>query len=238
MLEELTTAEAMLASQKRDVSGLLRINLPISFGRLCVMPVLMDVAAKNSNLRLDISFADRRVELVEEGIDLVVRLGDPGNQASLVGRRIGTQHSLICASPDYMDRRGRPASVEDLSDHDCLAFSKDGRPLPWLIEASDGVSTSLDIQPRHTITHGEALRDAALNGLGIASLSTWLAAEHVRTGRLEALAISAPAEDMPISAFWPRSRDLSPKIRVVVDALVNAFMPVSPWDEALARADP
>ncbi|UXN58318.1 LysR substrate-binding domain-containing protein [Phyllobacterium zundukense] len=82
------TAEAMLASRKREVSGLLRINLPISFGRLCVMPVLMDVAVKNPNLQLDISFADRGVDLMEEGIDLVVRLSDPGNQASLVGRRM------------------------------------------------------------------------------------------------------------------------------------------------------
>ncbi len=98
------------------------------------MPVLMDVAVKNPNLQLDISFADRGVDLVEEGIDLVVRLGDPCNQASLVGRRIGTQHSLICASSDYLDRRGRPASVEEQKEHDCLAFSMVDRGQRWCVD--------------------------------------------------------------------------------------------------------
>jgi DNA-binding transcriptional LysR family regulator len=233
ILEELTTAEAMLASRRRHVSGVLRVNLPISFGRLCVMPVLTDVAIKNPDLQLDISFTDRRVDLVEEGIDLVVRLGDPGNQASLAGRRIGTQHSLICASPDYLARRGRPTSIEELKNHDCLAFAKDGRPLPWTALAGEGMPASLNIQPHYTISHGEALRDATLNGLGIAFLSTWLAAEELKTGKLETLAISTRTEDVPIFALWPRSRDLSPKVRVVVDALVNTFMPVAPWDASL-----
>jgi len=228
VLEELNTAEALLAARKRVVSGTLRINLPISFGRLCVMPVLKEVADSNPDLNLDISFADRQVDLVEEGIDLVVRLGDPGDHASLIGRRIGAQHSIICAAPAYLDRRGRPTSVEHLGNHDCLAFARDGRPLPWAVSDPDGNVRSFVIQPRHTISHGEALRDATVNGLGLAYLSTWLAANDIRSGRLEIVPIPTPAEDVPITALWPRSRDLAPKIRVVVDALVEAFIPTYP----------
>lgn len=224
VLEELNAAETLLASQTRAVSGTLRINLPISFGRLCVMPVLTKVADGNPDLDLDISFADRQVDLVEEGIDLVVRLGDPGDHASLIGRRIGTQRSIICAAPAYLDRHGRPASVEELGDHDCLAFAKDGRPLPWAVCGPGGTVRPFVVQPRHTISHGEALRDATVNGLGIAYLSTWLAADDIRTGRLEAVPIPTPADDVPITALWPRSRDLAPKVRVAVDALVEAFM--------------
>ena len=223
VLEELNAAETLLASRKRVVSGTLRINLPISFGRLCVMPVLVGVASRNPDLNLDVSFTDRQVDLVEEGIDLVVRIGDPGDHASLVGRSIGRQHSIICAAPTYLNSRGRPTAVEELDNHDCLAFGKDGRPLPWAVVGPDGTVRLLTIRPRHTICHGEALRDAAVNGLGLAYLSTWLAAEDLRIGRLEAVSIPTPDEDAPISALWPRSRDLAPKVRVVVDALVAAF---------------
>ena len=218
VLEELGLAEALLASSKRTVSGTLRINLPVSFGRLCIMPVLMEVSHRNPDLNLDISFTDRRVDLVEEGIDLVVRLGDAGDQATLIGRRIGTQRSIICGAPSYLDRRGRPATVEELDHHDCLAFAKDGRPLPWTVSGPDGMVTPVLIQPRHTISHGEALRDATVNGLGLAYLSTWLAADDLRSGRLEVVPILTPTDDVPISA-------LCPKVRAVVDALVEAFMP-------------
>lgn len=224
VLEELNAAEALLASRKRSVSGTLRINLPISFGRLCVMPVLMDVADENPELDLDVSFTDRRIDLVEEGIDLAVRLGDPGNQANLIGRRVGTQRSIICASPAYLERRGQPTCFEDLANHDCLGFARDGRPLLWTVLDNEGLPRSLTIRPRHTVSHGEALRDATVNGLGIAYLSTWLAADDVAFGRLRILPISIPKEDAPITALWPKSRDLSPRIRVVVDALVAALM--------------
>lgn len=86
------------------------------------------------------------------------------------------------------------------------------------------------IQPRHTVSHGEALRDATVNGQGLAYLSTWLAAADLRSGRLEVVPIPTPAEDVPLTVLWPRSRDLAPKVRAVVDALVAAFMPTPPWD--------
>lgn len=239
ILDELNMAEALLASRKRSVSGLLRINLPVSFGRLCIMPILTEVVARNPDLELDVSFTDRLVDLVEEGIDLAVRLGDPGSHASLVGRRIGTQRSIICASPHYLDRRGRPGSVEDLADHDCLAFARDGRPLPWRVCGIDGQVREIIVRPRYTISHGEALRDATVAGLGLAYLSSWLAEGDLRSGRLEPIRIATPAEDAAITAIWPRSRDLAPKVRAVVDALVAKLVPVTdPTAASMARSLP
>jgi DNA-binding transcriptional LysR family regulator len=236
ILDELNAAESLLASSKRTVSGTLRVDLPISFGRLCAMPVLTAVVARNPDLDLDISFTDRRVDLVEEGIDLVVRLGDPGDQVNLVGRSIGTQRSVICASPAYLERKGCPSSIEDLRHHDCLAFARDGRPLPWIVMDQHGGQKALFVRPRHRVSHGEALRDASVNGLGLAYLSTWLAGEDIRQGRLVMVPVSALAEDGPISVLWPRSRDLSPKVRAVVEALVAAFMPVPPWDQEITHS--
>lgn len=236
VLEELDLAESVLASRKRTVSGTLRINLPISFGRSRVMPVLMEVADRNPDLDLDISFTDRRVDLVEEGIDLVIRVGYAGDQTTLMSRRIGTQRSIICAAPSYLERRGRPTSVEELDGHDCLAFARDGRPLPWAAVGSDGVSKQFVVRPRYTISHGEALHDATVNGLGLAYLATWLAADSLRIGQLETVPIVTPAEDAAISALWPHSRNLAPKVRAVVDALVAAFLPIPSWD--IDRAPP
>ncbi|TWB10083.1 LysR family transcriptional regulator [Nitrospirillum amazonense] len=232
VLDELNAAETLLAARKRSVSGLLRVNLPVSFGRLCIMPILAEIAAQNPELELDVSFTDRLVDLVEEGVDLAIRLGPPGNHASVIGRRIGAQRSVICASPDYLNHRGRPRSASELADHDCLAFAKDGRPLPWRFCKSDGQVSEISIRPRYTISHGEALRDATLAGLGIAYLSTWLAEAELRSGRLEVVGIATPVEDGAISAIWPRSRDLAPKVRVVVDVLVERLMPVARWDQS------
>lgn len=222
VLEELDAAEALLASRRRLVSGKVRINLPVSFGRLHCMPVLMKLLAIHPALDLDVSFTDRRIDLIEEGIDLVVRLGDPGDQAHLVGRRIAWQRSVVCAAPDYLERRGRPSTIGDLANHDCLAFARDGRPLPWTILNENGIAQSVSVQPRHTISHGEALLDAAVRGLGLAYLSTWLAGDCISRGQLEVLPLSTPGEEAPISILWPGSRHLTPKVRTVVDALTSA----------------
>jgi DNA-binding transcriptional LysR family regulator len=162
----------------------------------------------------------------------VVRLGDPGDQANLVGRRIGVNRSVLCASPAYLAAKGRPQSLDELESHDCVAFARDGRPLPWLLANAKGHRVNVNIKPRHTISHADALRDAALAGLGLAYLSTWLAADGLRTGRLECVLTPESIDDMPIYVLWPRSRDLAPKVRVAVDALVKAFLPIPPWERA------
>ncbi|RQQ51243.1 LysR family transcriptional regulator [Burkholderia stagnalis] len=230
VLEELSAAETLLASSMRRVSGTVRINLPISFGRLCVVPVLAEIARAQADLDMNISFTDRRVDLVEEGVDLAIRIGDPGDHASLVGRQLCMQRLVICASPDYLRRRGVPASFDALRDHDCLAFGKDGQPLPWPHADAASGAGERPVRPRYTIGHGEALRDAARSGMGLACLATWLAIDDVRDGTLDVVPLGAPVEDVPITALWPRSRTLAPKVRVVVDALVDAFRPVPPWD--------
>lgn len=230
VLAELGSVEAMLTSRRQEASGLLRVSLPISFGRQWVMPVLLDLAARHPALHLNVSFTDRHVDLVEEGIDLVVRLGDPGDFAGLVGRKIAVQRSVLCASPGYLGRRGCPRTPDDLASHDCIAFARDGRPLPWLLTNEAGQTISVRVKARHTISHGDALREAVLAGAGLANLATWLVVDDLRAGSLEMVLTSAGADDLPIHVLWPRSRDLALKIRVVVDELVKCFLPIPPWD--------
>lgn len=233
ILADLEEAETALASSRRDVSGRLRIGLSISFGRLWVMPILLALAREHSKLNLDVSFTDRDVDLVEEGFDLVVRLGELGNQASLVGRRLGVQRAVVCASPDYIKAHGQPASIADLSDHDCLGFAREGRLAPWSLPDDTGAPIPVRVAARHIFGHGEAYREAVLAGTGLGYMVTWLAAEDIRRGRLIPVLPSKPFETVPIAALWPRSRDLSPKVRVAVDSLTRAFLPVPPWDAGL-----
>lgn len=230
VIDELGTTESLLAARHNSVSGVLRVNLPLSFGRSCVMPVLLELSHRHPGLELDVSFTDRFVDLVEEGVDLAVRLGGVGDHATLVGRSLGMQRSVICAAPSYLERKGRPLSADDLASHDCVVFAKDGRPLPWTVRGADGLPLMMAVRPRHTVSHGEALLDAVVGGLGVACLSTWLIAGELLKGTLEVLPVGLPYGDAPITALWPKSRDLAPKVRVAVDALVAAFLPVPPWD--------
>ncbi|HHQ5723046.1 LysR family transcriptional regulator [Klebsiella variicola] len=223
VLDELDEAESLLASRKKVVSGTLRISLPVSYGRICVMPALATLCTEYPELRLDITFTDRRVDLIEENIDLAVRLGDTGNSASLSGRKIATQRSVICASPAYISRHGLPGSAEELLLHACLGFSRDGRVLPWKVLDENGRLTLIEPTIRHIVSHGEALRDAAVSGMGIAFLSTWLAGDEIAKGQLRIIPVTTPVYDAPVTALWPVSRNLSPRIRAVVDRLYAAF---------------
>lgn len=187
------------------------------------MPALATLCTEYPELRLDITFTDRRVDLIEENIDLAVRLGDTGNSASLSGRKIATQRSVICASPAYISRHGLPGSAEELLLHACLGFSRDGRVLPWKVLDENGRLTLIEPTIRHIVSHGEALRDAAVSGMGIAFLSTWLAGDEIAKGQLRIIPVTTPVYDAPVTALWPVSRNLSPRIRAVVDRLYAAF---------------
>ena len=230
VLAELDEAESRTASSRREVSGTLRVSLPVSFGRRWVMPVLCELSRQHPKLTLDVAFTDRAVDLLEENIDVVVRLGDAGNSASLSSRRLGLQRWVLCGSPAYFAKHGMPASIDALSGHDCMTFSRGGYVLPWTVLDDTGRALDIKIKGRHTISDGDALRDAALGGLGIGQFPTWLVADALRDGSLVSALLPESIPGSPIQALWPATRDLAPKIRATVDGLLQAFTPLAPWD--------
>lgn len=233
VLAELDHAEARAASRRREVAGTLRVSLPVSFGRRWVMPVLSQLTRQHAGLGLDVAFTDRAVDLLEDGIDLVVRLGEPGNSAFLSSRSLGHQTSVVCATPAYLDARGTPACAADLAAHACIAFGAQGRTLAWTVPDGRGGTAPLRIVGRHTISDGDALRTAVLESMGIAQLPTWLVADALQSGALVAVLSPEGVPGPPIHALWPTTRDPAPKIRAAVDALVATFLPRAPWDSAL-----
>lgn len=228
-LAALDAGQAQLAAHRRVPSGRLRIDLPLAFGRRCVAPILFDIAARHPDLTLDISFNYRRVDLVQEGIDVAVRMGELDNSAGLTARRLCVQRSAICAAAAYLDRHGRPRTTDDLDGHSLIVYGRDGFVTPWLIGDGEGRLKAYAPRGRIVLGHGEPMLDAVLGGCGIAFLPTWLIAEALASGRLERVLSLDLVETAPIHAIWPTTRTLAPKIRFTVDELVDRFSPPA-WE--------
>jgi DNA-binding transcriptional LysR family regulator len=231
-LTELETAEAALASRHQNPQGRLRVDLPVVFGRRWVVPALLDIGARYPDLELEISLTDRRVDPIEEGIDLVIRIGELDDSAVLIARHLGVQTSVVCASPGYLAAHGRPASLDDLGRHACIAFGRGGRVTPWVFVSPSGQLITKTVRGQFSFNHSDAILDAALAGNGLALLSTWLIADQLGTGQLVSVLPEIATQGFPIYALWSQTRHLAPKVRVVVDELVSRFLPAPPWDQA------
>lgn len=233
-LAELETAQAQVATRQQEPAGRLRVDLPVVFGRRWVLPVLLEIAERYPALELDVSLTDRRVDLVEDRIDLVIRIGPLQDSATLVAKPLGVQKAVLCAQPDYLATHGHPLTLEDLARHACITFGSGAQSRPWHFLDRYGRSQPLTVRGRLGFNHSEAILDAALAGQGIALLSDWLVADDLRAGRLEAVLPQVRTQGFPIHAVWPRNRQLSPKVRCVVDLLADRFLPQAPWEEASA----
>ena len=231
-LAELEGVQSAVSTHRQIPTGRLRVDLPVVFGRRWVLPVLLDVASRYPALELEVTLTDRRVDMVEEGIDLVIRIGPLDDRATVVARHLGAQKAVVCASPAYLAAHGRPTNLEELANHACITFERGSNARPWLFVGADGHLLSPPVRGRLWFNHSEAILDAALAGHGLALLSNWLVAEHLKSGRLEAVLPQMETQGFPIHALWPQTRHLSSKVRVVVDELVSRFLPVSPWDIA------
>ncbi|WP_315769622.1 MULTISPECIES: LysR family transcriptional regulator [unclassified Bradyrhizobium] len=230
VLAELDDAQAAMTAHRLRPRGRLRVDLPVVFGGRWVVPVLIDIGARYPELSLEVSLTDRRIDPFEEGIDLVIRIGDLEDSATLVARRLGVQQSVLCASPVYLEAHGYPASLDDLDAHSCIVFGRGGQTLPWWFLNGRGEPLAKTVAGRLSFNHSDAICDAALAGQGIALLSTWLIADHLRDGRLVHVLPEIATRGFPIHALWPHTRQMSPKVRVVVDELVERFLPEPPWD--------
>lgn len=228
-LSELEEAQALLASRRRVPSGRVRIDVPVSLGRVCVAPMLLDLSRRYPELSLEITFADRRVDLLEEGIDLAVRMGRLDDSSGLVARRLYTQRSAICAAPSYLKAEGRPRALDDLDHHACINYGRENFLAIWQGKDEGGAIRTFSPRGRLVLGHGEAILDAVLQGHGLAFMPTWLIADHVKRGTLE-LVFPDVIENLAVHALWSKARDLAPKIRVVVDELVRHFAPTPAWD--------
>ncbi|MCA7955650.1 LysR family transcriptional regulator [Burkholderia seminalis] len=221
ILAELAEAEAVLAAQKREPTGTVRIALPASFGRLCVVPVLSRFSAQYPDVRPHLLFADRFVDLAEEGVDLAVRIGGPQDLPSSLGRRfLGRERLIFCAAPAYIEKSGMPQTIDDLHEHACVVYGRpDGTQLPWLYARADGQVGQCVVRPRIVAGDAEAQLAFVRAGLGIAQLATWLVEDDLKAGRLVNILDEAATDGLLLSLLWPVARQLTPKVHMLAQML-------------------
>jgi DNA-binding transcriptional LysR family regulator len=191
--------------------------------------VLFDLACRYPELELEIGFSDRRIDLVGEGIDLTVRMGELEDSTGLIARRLYTARSALVAAPTYLASHGRPERIADLAGHTLINYGREGFVSPWILRDEAGELRKFTPKARLTLGHGEPLLDAVLAGCGVSWLPTWLSAEHLRSGALEPVLGGRLVDTTPVHALWPKTRDLIPRVRVVVDELARRFAS-PPWD--------
>ncbi|XXF77243.1 LysR family transcriptional regulator [Myxococcaceae bacterium GXIMD 01537] len=223
VLAELEAAEAELEHGRKAPSGRLRVTAPVMFGRLCVAPVLLELARRHPRLELELSLSDRMVDLVEEGVDLAVRLGPLADRAGLVSRRLGVQRMVVCGAPAYVAKRGRPKKLADLERHDGVVYAKPGSTVPWRFLDDSGGTREASIRSRFRFDDLEAIASAAVAGAGLAWLPHWLVARRLRDGELVQVVEAERGFLHEVHAVWPQTRHLPTKVRFAVDALVASI---------------
>lgn len=219
-IDDLGTTEDGLSTGQAEPRGRLRIDVPAAFGRRYLAPTLIALIQRYPQLDLVLSFGDRPVDMIADGIDLAVRIGTLRDDAELVARRLGEQHNVICAAPSYLQRRGPVENRAALLQHDCIISWRRGMRSTWLLKGPAGRIEQQEIHVRHALDDGEMLLASVLAGCGLAQLPGWLVQEHVDSGALVTVLDEYAGAAMPIHVLWPRTRYIQPKLRVVIDALL------------------
>jgi DNA-binding transcriptional LysR family regulator len=219
ILAEVEALDASAADARTGLRGTLRIDLPITYGRLVVVPVLARLSARHPGLAIDARFSDQVVDLVKEGLDAAVRIGSLAD-SRLVARMFDQQVLYACASPAYLRRHGAPQSPDELSAHTCLTFRvpTSGRDRPWQFRhGRRDYTLSPDTGVR--LGDGEALVSAAAAGMGLIQVPSYMAQQALQRRQLvEVLANYRPAP-MPISLVYPSRRHTPLRVRMLAEAL-------------------
>lgn len=231
ILDEVRDAETTVLNSRSVPAGRLRVSLPHIVGHHLLMPLLPKFLEAYPGVELDIEFEDRVVDIVGEGFDVVVRSGDLAD-ARLITRQIGRQHFVVCGSPDYLARKGRPESPHELVAHTCIRFKyPSSRQLAqWAFAAPfDRVHLSRSIVFNNTDAGLRAARD----GLGLAHLPVYVGQPYIGDGSLVPVLANYMVSLGSLALVWPSNRQLSPKVRAFVDFMVeqlagrnSAFTPV------------
>ena len=222
-LAEIEEAELVLRQGQLKPTGNLRIDMPVSFGRLKLVPLLGTFRTQFPDLRLRVSFTDRYIDLIEEGVDVCVRFGGL-QDSSLIARRLTTTQFGVVGAPDYFTKHGRPKTPDDLTSHDCLAYTlRDTRlPRAWRFAAGETESSFIP-KGNMSFSDGAALCDAACAGYGLAQLHDYYLDAAVARGKLVPVLEKFKPKPDPIWLVYPHTRHLTRNVRAFVDFIVAQF---------------
>jgi len=221
VLAAVADAEDLVGRRRDAPSGQLRLACPVVFGRMHLLQPLCRFLQRYPQLDIDLVMREEFADLVEEGFDLAIRIGELG-ETGLVARLIGTTRRVTVAAPAYLAVRGTPEHPHELARHDCVLFTRLGGGTVWHFDGPNG-ALSVAVNGRLRSNNSEAVRTGALNALGVAILPTWHFAEDIEAAGLTRILPEYEPKPLPIHAVYASRRHLAPKVRALIDFLVDEF---------------
>lgn len=222
ILADIDEAESAISQLNAEPRGVLRINMPVVFGRRHVVPALAGFLTRYPQVRLEVSMTDQFVDPIAEGADMLIRVGEL-KDSSLISRKLADARRVIAAAPDYWNRHGRPQEPRDLERHNCLIYSYLSSGNSWRMQGPDGKDYLVPTNGNIASNNAEALLEAALAGIGVINLPTWMVGQDLCAGNLEEVLQAYSKPEPAVHAIYPPGRHLSAKVRAFVDYLVDHF---------------
>lgn len=236
ILAEIEDADSAAAAQRVEPQGLLKVALPASFGHKHIAPLVPPFAARYPKIELAFSLSDRTVNVIAEGYDLAIRIGEL-EDSSLAARKLAPNRRVVCASPQYLREHAAPRVPEDLRQHNCLTTTD--LQMNWEYKGPDGKRGMVRVSGHYACDNWEVLREWAMAGLGVALKSTWDVRRQLGEGLLVPLMPEYDfGTDVAIYAVYPHRRYLPAKTRVFIDYLAESFGPEPYWDQPALALEP
>lgn len=230
LIEDLAALTSDLRQTGTDVSGMLRVTMPSSFGRGYISPLLPEFLTRHPQLQVSMHLSDQMIDLVGTGFDLAIRIGTL-EDSSLVARRLASNCRVLCAAPSYLQRHGAPRTPQDLGNHECLLQTgNQGVQSTWHLQDANGNDHAIRVGGRIRSNQGELLSDAATAGLGIAQHSIWHIHDDLQAGRLQVVLPEYHIAETGIYAVMPQRRLVPPRVRAFVDFLVEHLADMPSWE--------
>ena len=229
ILADVEEAESAVSQAHSALKGTLKVALPLSFGLLHLSPLIQAFMTEHPDVRFEIDFNDRQIDLMQEGFDLAIRIATL-EDSSLIARRLAPIRHLVCASPGYLARHGTPHAAADLARHVCLAYSNVRDPGLWSYRGPGGESAQVRVPVRLAASSGEFLMQAALAGEGLVLLPSFYVHETLRTGQLLPLLTDHVWPELAAYAVYPPTRHLSSRARAFIDFLADRLAGEPYWD--------
>lgn len=217
ILSEVEVAESSLSSKAVPPRGKLRVDMSPSLARRVVLPAITDFQECYPDIDLILTLGDRPVDLVQEGVDCVLRAGTPASSAVLVARRVGSFEWITCASSAYLKKHGEPKTLEDLKSHRLVQFlaGRTGRSVDWRF-LIDGEERTVNVSGNLAVNDTDAYVTCGLEGLGLIRIANFIAQPYLRDGRLVDILRTYESPEVPLSIMYPQNRHLSPTVRAFV----------------------
>jgi DNA-binding transcriptional LysR family regulator len=234
VIDAVNETEDAVRDLQTVLKGRLRVNAPVSFGSQQLAPLIARFLGENPGVEIDLTLNDRAVDLVEEGYDIVIRIGVPAD-SSLIARRLAPARLMIVGSPEYLRRNGMPKTPADLKRHNCLGYAYWSLRDEWHVTTPRGKLERVKVTGSLVANNGDALRVAALEGVGLIQQPSFGICEDLRSGRLVQVLPDHTIRELTVHALYAPGAAPNAKIRAFIDLLARTWAGVPPWDLEVAR---